>query len=87
MLRKLRAAEMAAWEAAHPRTTARQAKVEQEGEKLWRLSATAPARGEALSFLILGLCAAVILFMCAGDLFELLTGWSQFMEGISKLLP
>jgi hypothetical protein len=86
ILRKLRAAEMAGWEAARPRTTAEQLEVQQEGEKLWRLPAKDALRGEALSFLILSLCAAVILFVCAGDLSELLNGWSQFIEGIGKLL-
>jgi hypothetical protein len=87
MLRAMRAAEMALWEAARP-AAAPKAEV-----TIGRSRATRPfpqsshrAGVETWLFSILAGCAIGSLFLGLKDISSLLTGWSHFADGIRYLL-
>ena len=85
-LRKLRAAEMAAWESVRPKTTVEQTGPDPMRPKLWRLAANRSELGENLSFLVMAVCAGAASFAGFGDMSELINRWSLFVQAIRNLL-
>jgi hypothetical protein len=85
-LRKLRAAEMLAWESVNPKTPLEQTGSEPKPQKLWRLASSRTRSGESLSFLVLAVCAGAASFVGLGDMSELVSRWSLFVQGIRNLL-
>jgi hypothetical protein len=86
MLRALRAAEMASWEAAHPSTLAEPAAAGLKVRPLFKFPGRPSGPTESWMFLTIALCAAVALVIGFNDVSALLAGWSRMAEGIHLLL-
>jgi hypothetical protein len=87
LLRALRAAEMASWDAARPAGTV-ELEVMPIRKPLKRLPSPLPrgATVEGWLFLVLAACAAAAACLGLGDISKLISGWTQFMHGIANLI-
>ena len=86
MLRRLRAAEMAAWESVRPSTIATESSVSELRATRQHLVTPHPLQAESFLFFVLAICAGAALFNGLGDVSELLANWTQFTQGIGHLL-
>jgi hypothetical protein len=87
LLRRLRAAEMEAWEAFEAGTLTAQATTESNtSARLLRPGSAVSSRTETLLLLTLGAAAAVGVMVGLVDLHDLLDGWARFASGIQSLL-
>ena len=87
MLRELRAAEMAAWEAVHPTTKLDgHAPHQRQPEPLWRLATNANLKKETWLIFALLLCAGAAVALGLFDIARLLQSWSHFVQGIRNFL-
>jgi hypothetical protein len=87
LLRALRAAEMASWDAVRPAVT-REPVVMPARKPLTRLPAL-PPRGAAMEgwlFLVLAVCAVAAACLGLSDISKLISAWTQFMHGIANLI-
>src|SRR5262249_17025899 len=83
MLRELRAAEMAAWEAIRPSTKLEaRPPCQRQTESLWRLALNAAPKKDAWVLFVLALCAAAAVGVGLCDISRLVQGWSHFVEGL-----
>ena len=86
-LRALRAAEMAAWEAASSAVRKAQGQASQPtNSPAPRLPAPLRTGSDAWGIFLLAGCAAVGLFVGIQDLSRLFAGWGQVLDGIRLLL-
>ena len=86
MLRAMRAAEMAVWDAAQPALT-----FEPQAVPLPKRAPRLPApdggaSAEAWLFLFLAAGAATAAWLGVGDISSLVTGWTKFVDGIRNLI-
>jgi len=84
LLRRLRAAEMAAWEAFGHGTLLGQATPESNTSA--RLLPPGSSRTETLLLFALGAAAVAGVVLGLVDLHDLLAGWARFTSGIQNLL-
>jgi hypothetical protein len=84
MLRKLRAAEMAAWEAVRPNSLSERASAPPSAKPAPGRSARA-GKFRLWLWLVLAACGTVAVSLDLQDLSLLLEGWSQLVWGIRGL--
>ena len=87
MLRRLRAAEMAAWEAARPNTAVVNSACVRVDESETQVHEYRKSSRLSIGFLLLlAACGSVALSLDLLDFSLLYTGWSQLLSGIRSLL-
>lgn len=85
-LRRLRAAEMAAWEAVRPKTTAKAEDVETKKPVPYAEERGRGISAENLLFIALSVAGIGAGLISIQDITALLTQWAEFVSGIGKLL-
>ena len=86
MLRALRAAEMASWEAIAPATATTEVLTTSTNSAYLGLPAKRTFDGESLLWFLLAGSALVGVLVGVYDMSQLLNGWSHFVQGIRTLL-